>query len=251
MNPSCKSCGGSGWLITERNGNSGAERCGCSVSAAARDQSKRPTREDIMRAVAKIAELGVVPFFPQTIDAWMLIVGSLSNYISDQAELMGFTAAYLEHAKKWEGLAGMREIYSQYVESAMPANAGDLEHRYLLREIEANEQRMAIYKRQRLLEASAPDQALPAVKMIESAPLRSSGMSFGSSRSFNELQDALTDCSVRAPVLSLKDREEQLAHAVIVTRVRSHQERLRAVQEIREKIRIAGDVTEKARSATA
>lgn len=240
MNPSCTNCGGSGWVIAERNGRSGASRCPCSAPSGTRAASNRPTLDDMTQVVVGIAELETIPFFPKNPKALAVIAASMLNYIFDYATLKAFAAAYVEYAKKYEGPAGMREIYARYVDAPATQKAEDLEQRYLMREIEDNEQRMATWKNQRLLAAPGAQEpmALPRAKTFDdvAASTPPQAASFGSSRSFKEIQDALMDASVRPPVLSLKEREERLEQSVRVTRVRSHSERLRVVQEVRSKL---------------
>lgn len=234
MNATCKNCGGSGWVIAERSAISGASRCACSISAHA--GSNRPTLDDMTRVIVGIAESDVIPFFPKSPKTLAVIAASMLNYIFDYAALEAFARAYVENAKKYEGVAGMREIYQQYVGGTQAANPGDLEQAYLVREIEENEQRLLAYKRQYLLESphgsGSPVLLVPG-KIIEDAPLRTPGTSFGSSRSFNQIQDILEG----APTLSPKEREQALERSVKLTPVRSEAERLQIAEDVRRRLR--------------
>jgi hypothetical protein len=140
MKPTCTACGGSGWVICERNGLSGASRCEC--SAPPRPSSGRPGPDEILRVVANIAASGVIPFFPQTEEAWFMISDQVAGFVSDRANLELFAAVIRRDCKKYEGAAGLREIYCRYAEPADGHYPGeDPEARHRRREMHENDQR--------------------------------------------------------------------------------------------------------------
>jgi hypothetical protein len=114
----CERCQGSGWIIVERNGLSGAERCPCSVSRKSKADSCRPTLEQITGALAKIAESDVVPFFPKTVDGWIMMASEIASFIQDVEGLGLLVRMVLRHAKKYEGVSGLRQIYCAYAAPA-------------------------------------------------------------------------------------------------------------------------------------
>jgi len=115
---SCEHCRGTGWIITERNGLSGADRCPCSVPRKSKAESSRPTLEQITGALAKIGESGVVSFFPKTVDGWIMMASEIANFVADVEGLALLVRMVIRHAKEYEGVAGLRQIYCAYATPA-------------------------------------------------------------------------------------------------------------------------------------
>ena len=169
----CPDCGDTGFVVVERGGVSGAERCRCSV----RPKSRRPNAQEIGRVIAQLAEC--IPFFPKSEDAWLIVTAEVSSFVADLEGLREFARVIIRHCKKYEGPAGLRQIYCAY---RMPADGiypdQDLPG-FSTAELHARHEQAAMrYQSERLetfrqLAAGAPaaDRTpfqLPAVKTLES-----------------------------------------------------------------------------------
>jgi hypothetical protein len=232
----CASCGGSGWIITETNGVSGAERCVCRQR---KTKPVKPTAVEILEMVGRIAAANVIPFFPQTEEAWIMLTSEIQSFVSDRQEIALFTQNLLRYCKKYEGPAGLRQIYCAfsipadgiYPAEALPGFSSDEgEARAKRREMEENDRVMAEYKRQALLgppEDRAP-LLLPEPQTL--APLEPAE---------NKIPGFQPDSGgtgiIRSP-RSLAEREEELALAVKAVKPRSAVERRRLVEELRAKL---------------
>ena len=107
---SCERCAATpGWVVTEREGYSGVERCPCSAPAV--QESRKASTREILDMIAKIAAAKVIPFFPETKEAMVMLAAECSNFVSDTAALDRFMRALLRYAKKYEGPAWLRLIY--------------------------------------------------------------------------------------------------------------------------------------------
>ena len=82
---SCGRCQ-DGWIFTDRfDGVSGAERCPCSVVAPPLIDNHRPTAEEFMIAVVRLAE--IIPFFAESDYAKAIMVDELSRFVSSAYQL--------------------------------------------------------------------------------------------------------------------------------------------------------------------
>lgn len=96
-----------GWLITERNGLSGAERCACSIPLKA--NLVRPTPEKIMAVVVALSRL--IPFFPCDEISLKLIAGEVHRFCDDAERLQHFAQEAARYFTKWQGIGPMRALY--------------------------------------------------------------------------------------------------------------------------------------------
>jgi len=235
----CAQCAGTGWIFTERNGLSGAERCPCSVRRAlpAPEQPAKPTAREFGRLFKQCAEL--IPFFPQTAEAWALIQEDMERYVADSTALELFRVNVIRFCKKYEGPAGLRQIYCGFatpadgvypLESLPGVNAGEAaEARYNIRVMEDNERRIDEYKRQALLDPPGHralfllEGIVAEAKPVPSPPAPSKPVG---PYSYNRLADAARIAR------SLKEREKGLAEASRAVPARSEEERARLVREV-------------------
>jgi hypothetical protein len=70
----------------------------------------KPTNKDYAATVVLMAE--VIPYFPTTEVGQKLVIADIRNYIDTVEQLEWFRDAALTRIKKWEGLAGLRELYA-------------------------------------------------------------------------------------------------------------------------------------------
>jgi hypothetical protein len=218
----CEACGGSGWIVVERKGVSGAERCRCSRPP----EPEKVSSAEILETVARIATSGVIPFFPQAEEAWIILTSEIQSFVTDRAALELFVRKLLHYAKKYEGPAQLRQIYCAFgvpADGEYPAEAlagfgpDEAEARSKMREMEENERRLAEYRKQALLQPPEERQPLllPPVKSL-SPP-----------------DEVIEEQALRR---SLKEREDELAVAVKLVPVRSEEERRRITEEIQKGI---------------
>lgn len=102
----CNECQG-GWIIVERNGFSGAERCSCSIPV--RTSLVRPTPEKIMAVVVALSKL--IPFFPSDTISLKLITAEIHRFCDDQERLEKFAIEAARYFTKWQGIGPLRALY--------------------------------------------------------------------------------------------------------------------------------------------
>jgi hypothetical protein len=68
-------------------------------------------KEEIIQAVA---ELGAIPGFPQDEDARAAVMRSLGSFIADPKALRFVVDRAIGTMRRWEGVAGLREIHCEY-----------------------------------------------------------------------------------------------------------------------------------------
>jgi hypothetical protein len=239
----CGECGGVGWLFVEKKGISAATRCPCSVPKALPAPEERipakPTAKEFGRVLKEWARL--IPFFPQAAEDWALIQEDMERYVADVAALESFRVNVIHHCKKYEGTAGLRQIYCAFLTPAdgvyplepLPGvnQADRAEAAWMAREMEDNERRMAGYKRQALL--APPENRVPlllegTVSEVKSISPPRASVQPQPAYSYNKLAEAAEIAR------SLQEREKDLAEAIRATPVRSEEERIRLVREVEE-----------------
>jgi len=213
----CRACAGSGWVIVERNGFSGAERCRC--SQVQKGVSGKPDFEEIVEAVVRASD--VIPFFPQNVEAMPILAAEIQSFVSDRHSFEVFRQKLLR-ATAYEGLGGLRTLYCSLFEPAdgeYPSGSEDAEGRARMREIEENTRRFEYYRRQaKLLPPPETLFLLPPPAMVAPEPATK---------------------LVARPVRSLKAREDELAAAIAKAPARSEEERRQLVEEIERRLQVA------------
>lgn len=163
---SCLICGGRGWVIQERNGVSGADRCQCSRPMPPPAPSPTPSMKDC--AVATIRITSQVPYSPRE-DAVRLDVASrLLKLVRTTDELNWLVDAVIDQTKAWQGFAGIREIYCRrYAPELLEDSPERNEMRYIERAGEAFEGQLAEWKSHAI-----PGQRQPSSPPVTQSPRR-------------------------------------------------------------------------------
>lgn len=109
----CSMCGDSGWIITERGGVSGADRCPCSPPKP-RPADRRPTEDECLQAVCAIASM--VPFFADSDLAKTLVRDQLLRWVGTKSQLDWLTEkAMTTLTQKHNTLADLKGLFcSEY-----------------------------------------------------------------------------------------------------------------------------------------
>jgi hypothetical protein len=252
----CEHCGGSGWIVIEKRGISAAERCACStastpklLSAPNGAISLKPSAKEYAEVLKRFAK--VIPYFPQTAEAWALIQEDMERYVSNSDVLELFRERVITFCIGYEGPAGLRRIYCAFwtpadgvypLEALAGVNAADqVEAAYRAREMEENERRMAEYRR-RWLALMPAERAEPlllegVVSQAKSLPAATPAPFLRRSIENQPVYSYNTLVEAAHTARSLEEREKDLIEAMRATPKRSEEENARLVREVEERLR--------------
>lgn len=99
-----------GWLIVERGGYSGAERCPCSIPP----EVTNPRRETPLHAAyidEAISRLGNLKFFPKEPGALTGIAEMISRMVHSQEQLSWLVRTMIDRVGTWHGPMEMRGVF--------------------------------------------------------------------------------------------------------------------------------------------
>lgn len=211
----CAHCGDTGWKVKEVNGFSGAERCFCKTPQL---PTTAEMRDAIMAAVVHIADSRLIPFFPRTEEAWIVIVAEIQSFIADARALDLFLCSIFSYCEKYEGVAGLRRIYRDVALSAAK-----------LDQMDENARSLAQYRRQAQLAPAGEREIflLPEAKPVEAQPATPPA------RRRPSIRSAAASTRTGRP---LKDREEELTEAIKNLPPRSEGDRARLAGEVLESL---------------
>jgi len=131
----CPDCGGRGWIIIERGGLSGAERCSCSKPPVVPGADDPPEFPDFMEAAIHISM--TVRRFPKK-DAKLLdiVARQLERFVSTKDQLEWVKEAAGMEMESWH-LGELRRIFCQQFEPKDKIYFNDSPEKAEMRGIEA------------------------------------------------------------------------------------------------------------------
>ena len=135
----------------------------------------RPTYEEVMNVVDLLIEM--VPFFPNSVAARCTICEEVMSFVATKEQLEWFSAAYLRHYPKWEGLPTLRALFNTGyapADGVMPSvnvpgyATAELEAKYQAAVLEENTRRQEDFEKRKALAAGEEFKAfpLPEVKRL-------------------------------------------------------------------------------------
>lgn len=103
----CDRCLG-GWLIVEKNGHSGAERCPCSIPRQEPAAEHSLTPKKVEDAVGR---LGALEFFPKAPEERMAVAEMIVRMVWSQEQLVWLVQTMMDRVGRWHGPLELRGVF--------------------------------------------------------------------------------------------------------------------------------------------